>query len=147
MDKNMPICGMFPRETLKAHVEREPEREPERVGEIPGAFGGELVLQDLEVVIGTLADGDTPGIEGMVYDAVTEQPVNNAHVYFMRRFLHDFYNDVCIKFLRNTAKAMGPDSRRIITDMLVPEQVEVYGPKEVYYRLELDDHDWQREDF
>ncbi|KAK0651525.1 S-adenosyl-L-methionine-dependent methyltransferase [Cercophora newfieldiana] len=144
MDKNMPILGMFPWETLKEQVEKEPER-PFVVDigggrgqallklqeEIPGAFGGRLILQDLEAVIGTLGDGDTPGIEGMVYNAFEEQPVKNAHVYFMRRFLHDFYNG--IEFLKNTAKAMGPDSRLIICDMLVPEKVEVYGSQEVYW--------------
>jgi hypothetical protein len=51
----------------------------------------------------------------------------------MRRFPHDFYNDVCIEFLKNMAKAMGPNSRLIVCDMLVPEQVEVYGPEEVYW--------------
>lgn len=60
-------------------------------------------------------------------------PSIDAHVYFMRRFLHDFYADVCIQFVKNTAEAMGPDSRLIITDMLIPDKVEVNGPKELYW--------------
>ena len=51
----------------------------------------------------------------------------------MRRILHDFYNEPCVEILRNTAKAMGPDSRLIVCDMLVPEMVEVNGPKELYW--------------
>ncbi|KAK5662736.1 hypothetical protein OQA88_6143 [Cercophora sp. LCS_1] len=146
MEKNMPIWGMFPWETLKEQVEKEPER-PFVVDigggkgqalvklqqEIPGAFGGKLVLQDLPSVIDTLKEDEVPGIEKMVYDAFTPQPVKNAHVYFMRRFLHDFYNDVCIQFVKNTAQAMGPDSRLIITDMLIPEKVEVGQLKDLYW--------------
>jgi hypothetical protein len=90
MDKNMPIWGVFPWETLKEQVEKESERVfVVDIGggrrqallklqeEIPGAFGGKLVLQDLEVVIGTLGEEDTPGIERMAYDAFTEQPVKS----------------------------------------------------------------------
>lgn len=51
----------------------------------------------------------------------------------MRRLLHDFYNPVCIEFVKNTVSAMGPTSRLIICDMLVPEKVEVGGPMELYW--------------
>jgi len=51
----------------------------------------------------------------------------------MRRLLHDFYNPVCVEILKNTALAMGPDSRLIVCDMLVPEMVEVNGPRELYW--------------
>ncbi|KAL2256328.1 hypothetical protein VTK26DRAFT_1831 [Humicola hyalothermophila] len=137
MAKDMPISGMFPWETLKEQVEKEPER-PFVVDiaggrgqallklqeEFPGAFGGKLILQDLPSVIDTLKPEDIPNIDPMVYDIFTPQPVKNAHVYFMRRLLHDFYNPVCVDILRNTVQAMGPDSRLIICDMLVPEGVD-----------------------
>ena len=51
----------------------------------------------------------------------------------MRRLLHDFYDPVCIDILKNTALAMGPDSRLIICDMLVPEKVTADTPKDVYW--------------
>jgi hypothetical protein len=57
----------------------------------------------------------------------------DAHVYFMRRFLHDFYNPVCVQFLKNTAQAMGPDSRLIVCDMLVPDMVTVNESSELYW--------------
>lgn len=50
----------------------------------------------------------------------------------MGRLLYDFYSDVCIEFLKNAAQAMGPNSRLIICDMLVPDTVEVHGSKELY---------------
>lgn len=51
----------------------------------------------------------------------------------MRRFLHDFYNPVCIEFVKNTASAMGPDSRLIVCDQLIPDMVEVYENYELYW--------------
>jgi len=51
----------------------------------------------------------------------------------MRRLLHDFYNPVSIEILKNTASAMGPDSRLIVSDMLVPERVEVGGAIDLYW--------------
>lgn len=51
----------------------------------------------------------------------------------MRRLLHDFYNPVCVDILKNTASAMGPDSRLIVSDMLVPERVEVGGAMDLYW--------------
>lgn len=47
--------------------------------------------------------------------------------------LHDFYIPVCLDILKNIVQAMGPDSRLIICDMLVPEKVEVGGPMELYW--------------
>ncbi|KAG7289660.1 hypothetical protein NEMBOFW57_006035 [Staphylotrichum longicolle] len=146
IEKNMPISGMFPWETLKEQVEQEPER-PFFVDvaggrgqallklqeEIPGAYGGKLVLQDLPIVLDTLKPEDIPNIEPMAYDIFTPQPVKNAHVYFMRRLLHDFYPSVCIDILKNTVSAMGPDSRLIVCDMLVPEKAERGQLKELYW--------------
>lgn len=51
----------------------------------------------------------------------------------MRRLLHDFYDPEAIEILRNTASAMAPDSRLVICDMLVPDNVEVYGPMTLYW--------------
>lgn len=51
----------------------------------------------------------------------------------MRRLLHDFYDPVVKEILKNTVSAMGPDSRLIISDMLVPERAEVGGPMTLYW--------------
>ncbi|KAK4121431.1 S-adenosyl-L-methionine-dependent methyltransferase [Parathielavia appendiculata] len=146
IEKNMPISGMFPWESLKENVEKEPER-PFFVDvaggrgqallklqeEIPGVYGGKLILQDLPIVIDSLKPEEIPNIEAIAYDIFTPQPIKNAHVYFMRRLLHDFYPSVCIDILKNTVSAMGPDSRLIVCDMLVPEKVEPGRLKELYW--------------
>lgn len=90
IEKNMPISGMFPWDSLKEQVEKEPER-PLFVDvaggrgqallklqeEIPGTFGGKLILQDLPIVINSLKPEDIPNIEPMVYDIFTPQPVKS----------------------------------------------------------------------
>jgi hypothetical protein len=90
LEKNMPISGMFPWESVKDQVEKEPER-PFFVDiaggrgqallklqdEIPGTFGGKLILQDLPIVIDTLTPEELPNIEAMAYDIFTPQPVKS----------------------------------------------------------------------
>lgn len=51
----------------------------------------------------------------------------------MRRLLHDFYDPVVIKILKNTVSAMAPDSRLIVCDMLVPDRVKAGGPMTLYW--------------
>ncbi|KFA71600.1 hypothetical protein S40288_03665 [Stachybotrys chartarum IBT 40288] len=146
MEKNFPITGLFPFKSLEAQVSSEPER-PFIVDigggrgqallalkeDCGGAFGSKLVLQDLPSVIDSLSPEDIPGIQPMKYDASTPQPIKNAHVYLMRRFLHDFYDPVCEVFLRNTVSAMGPDSRLIVCDMIIPEKVQDKGEQTAYW--------------
>lgn len=43
----------------------------------------------------------------------------------MRRVLHDFYIPVCKDLVKNVASAMGPTSRFIIADMIMPDKVEM----------------------
>lgn len=43
----------------------------------------------------------------------------------MRRVLHDFYVPVCKELVSNVASAMGPSSRFIIADMIMPEKIEM----------------------
>lgn len=57
----------------------------------------------------------------------------DAHIYLLRRILHDFYEPVCVKILKNVAEAMGPDSRLIIAEMIMPEQTQVGEDITVYW--------------
>jgi hypothetical protein len=51
----------------------------------------------------------------------------------MRRLLHDFYDPDVKSILRNTASAMGPESRLVVSDMLLPEKVQLDGPSTSYW--------------
>lgn len=147
MSKNFPVLGMFPFREMGDKVRAEPERP--FIVDIGGGrgqallqirtecdgdgFGGRLVLQDLPPVIESLQPDDVPGVETMSHDIFTQQPIKNAHIYYMRRLLHDFYDPKVIDILRNTASAMGPSSRLVICDMLVPDRVQVGGPMTLYW--------------
>ncbi|KAJ4112452.1 hypothetical protein NW768_011611 [Fusarium equiseti] len=146
VDELMPVVGMFPFASLKEEVKQDPER-PFLVDigsgrghsciaitkDIGDAFDAKFVLQDLPGVISTMDPKHYPGFELMVYNAFQPQPVKNARIYFMRRFLHDFYTAVCIQFVKNTASAMGPDSRLIICDQLIPETVKEQENVDLYW--------------
>ncbi|KAH7311561.1 S-adenosyl-L-methionine-dependent methyltransferase [Stachybotrys elegans] len=149
MSKGFPIVGMFPFRDLEEQVTSEPDRPfivdmgggrgqallelQEHCG---GSYGSKLILQDLPIVIDSLSPEEIPGIEPMKHDVFTPQPVKNAHVYFMRRLLHDFYDPECLEILRNLVPAMGPSSRLIISDMLLPDLV-VPGDDRTAYWLDL----------
>lgn len=101
MEKNMPISGMFPFAEMREAVEREPERVfvVDVAGgrgqallklqeEIPGCFGGRLVLQDLQgVVDGVGQDLEGRGIEKMVVDIFGVQPVRSEFFFSFFWFL------------------------------------------------------------
>ncbi|KAI5863063.1 O-methyltransferase-like protein [Durotheca rogersii] len=137
MDKNFPVLGMFPFSSLESSVKQDLGRPfivnisggrgqelREIQKECDGGWGGKLILQDLPIVIDSLRDEDLHGIERMAYNFYDPQPVKNAHVYLIRRIIHDHLDPVCIKLLKNTASAMGPTSRLIICDMILPDRVE-----------------------
>ncbi|KAH7381074.1 o-methyltransferase-like protein [Cadophora sp. MPI-SDFR-AT-0126] len=133
-----PILGMFPWAGMKAQVEADTSRAfAVDIGggrgqflkaiqkEAPNGFGAKMILQDRPDVLASLTEEDIPGIEKMPYDFFTPQPVKNAHIYVMRRILHDFYIPVCKDLVKNIASAMGPTSRFIIADMIMPDKVEM----------------------
>ncbi|GKU07081.1 sterigmatocystin 8-o-methyltransferase [Fusarium langsethiae] len=117
VDELMPVVGMFPFASLKEEVDQNPDR-PFLVDigagrgqsciairkDIGDTFDAKYILQDLPGVINTMDPQEYPDFELMAYDAFTPQPVK-----------------ICIEFVKNTASAMGPDSRLIICDQLIPD--------------------------
>ena len=51
----------------------------------------------------------------------TPQPVQGASVYFMKHILHDWPDDQAIKILENIVPVMGPSSRIVIVEAVVPQ--------------------------
>lgn len=48
-------------------------------------FGAKMILQDRPQVLDSIPTEELPGIEKIVYDFMTLQPVKNAHIYYFRR--------------------------------------------------------------
>ena len=91
LGNHYPVTGMFPFENLEGTVRKEPERAfVVDIGggrgqallaiqeHCNGSFGGKLILQDLPIVLDSLAPEEIPGIEPMVHDIFTPQPVKST---------------------------------------------------------------------
>lgn len=88
----------------------------------PG-LAGRLILQERQEVLESIAEDELPGVEKMTHDFFTAQPVKYAQVYYLRRVFHDYQDAEAKKILEAIMPAMAPDSRILISDMLLPEPV------------------------
>lgn len=139
-EASLPTLGMFPFKSLKEELVSEPERA--FIVDIGGGrgqsllliqqetsnawgTGSKMILQDRPVVLDSIEQDLVAGIEKMSYDFYTEQPVKNAHIYYIRRILHNYQDGVCIAILKNIAAAMGPKSRLLVAEIIVPARTEV----------------------
>lgn len=91
-----------------------------KIRELCAGVEGSVVLQDLE---GVLADAeDVGGVVKMPHDFFAEQPVKGAHIYYLRRILHDWSDDSSVAILKHLAAAMDRElpSRVVIAEQVLP---------------------------
>ncbi|TLD12127.1 uncharacterized protein PgNI_03583 [Pyricularia grisea] len=84
---------------------------------------GQLILQDLPVVIDEIKPGALPAaITPMSYDFLTEQPIKGARAYYMHSVLHDWPDEVAGQILARIKAAMTPGySRLLVNENVVPD--------------------------
>lgn len=98
---------------------------------------GKVVIQDQQHVISAVQPSH--GIEPMVYDFFTPQPIKGekrslsflsrlvltilagARAYYMRNIIHDHSDEAARQILQNTISAMTEESVLLIDDMMLPE--------------------------
>ncbi|CAG7559938.1 unnamed protein product [Fusarium equiseti] len=87
-----------------------------------------LIIQDLPEPIQNARSriSDLPSdiqsrISMMEYDFFTPQPIKHADVYLLRTILHDWPDADAVKILQGVVEAMGPNSRLLIMDMVLPQ--------------------------
>ncbi|KAF9248729.1 hypothetical protein DTO013E5_1479 [Penicillium roqueforti] len=80
---------------------------------------GYLVLQDLPAAVQNLPPID--GVKAEAYDFFQPQPIIGAKFYYLRRIMHDWPDDKAASILRNIRAAMGPDSRVLIDEAVLPD--------------------------
>ncbi|RJE23609.1 o-methyltransferase [Aspergillus sclerotialis] len=81
-----------------------------------------FIVQDLpEVISSTANPTQNPKIKYQAHDFFTPQPVLSANIYLLRMILHDWPTTDCVKILKNIIPAMGPHSKIIIMDTILPE--------------------------
>ncbi|KAF7508283.1 hypothetical protein GJ744_009428 [Endocarpon pusillum] len=79
---------------------------------------GRVILQDLPHAIEAALS--TPGVQNMVHDFFSPQPVKGAKYYYMRNILHDYPDDKCLVILKYLIAAMSKESVLLIDDMVLP---------------------------
>ncbi|KAJ5904185.1 hypothetical protein N7504_006568 [Penicillium tannophilum] len=80
---------------------------------------GRIVLQDLPMVLEGVLGGER--VEVMPYSFLDPQPVHGANTYLFRHIFHNWSDGVVAKILQNTVAAMGPTSRLVIVDLVLPD--------------------------
>ncbi|KAF7872436.1 hypothetical protein EAF04_003357 [Stromatinia cepivora] len=83
---------------------------------------GRLIVQDIPVVISSMAPGSLPeGIEAQPHDFFNPQPVQNAKAYFLANVLHDWPDKQASVILEQIRDAMGKGSMLLINENLMQE--------------------------
>jgi len=86
---------------------------------------GRWILQERKGVLDSIPDDELPGIEKIAIDFFESQPVKGAHIYYLRRILHNWHDESAKIILKNIVDAMAPDSTLLIGEMVIPEQAGV----------------------
>ncbi|KAF7924948.1 uncharacterized protein EAE98_007036 [Botrytis deweyae] len=83
-------------------------------------LSGKLVLQDLPQTLEHVPEIN--GVEIIVHNFFEPQVIKDAKFYYLRNILHDWPDDKAVIILRNLIPALGPDSRILIDDMVLPNE-------------------------
>ncbi|KAK0511298.1 hypothetical protein JMJ35_005871 [Cladonia borealis] len=81
---------------------------------------GRVINEDLPPVIAQAIPCD--GVEHMVYNFMTPQPVKGARAYYMRNVMHDYPDEKCAIILRQIMDVMDKHSVILIDDMVLPNE-------------------------
>ncbi|KAI1959866.1 hypothetical protein LOZ58_004231 [Ophidiomyces ophidiicola] len=79
---------------------------------------GRIVVQDIPTTL--IHAKPIEGIEFMEYDCFKPQPVKGAKFYYLRYVMHLWQDDKCVEALKTIVPAMGPDSKILIDEVVVP---------------------------
>jgi demethylsterigmatocystin 6-O-methyltransferase len=82
-------------------------------------LSGRIIVQDVSSTL-----DHAPRIEGIEFqphDFFTPQPVHGAKFYYLRHIMHDWTDEDCVRILSSITPAMGPESRILIDDVVLPE--------------------------
>ena len=82
-----------------------------------------LVLQDRSDVIDEVLGTNEPELQQVIkikHDFFQPNPTKGALVYYIRRCLHDWHDELCHTILTHLAEAMAPDSKLLITEQIMP---------------------------
>ncbi|KAF2661192.1 methyltransferase B [Lophiostoma macrostomum CBS 122681] len=79
---------------------------------------GRVVVQDIPETLDRAPPAE--GIEFITHDFFTPQDIKGAKFYYLRHILHDWSDEDSVKILKEIVPAMGPDSRIVIDEIVLP---------------------------
>ncbi|KAF9871862.1 O-methyltransferase [Colletotrichum karsti] len=99
-----------------------------------------FMLEDRDEVINEVIQMKEPELNGVqlkVHDFHQPQPVRNALIYYIRRCLHDYGDDVCAKMLTHLSDAMASDSKVLISEYVLSNPPTPLGAMTDFGMLEI----------
>ncbi|PGG95911.1 hypothetical protein AJ79_09821 [Helicocarpus griseus UAMH5409] len=82
---------------------------------------GKIAVEDREDAnTVTRSDFSKDGIQNIVHDFFTPQPLKGAKAFYMRNLLHNWTTDKCKVILERLRDAMAPDSVILVDDIVIP---------------------------
>lgn len=87
-------------------------------------------VEDLSEVVAAAekaAEGLLADVKFVTMDFHSEQPIKGALVYYIRRCLHDYGDDVATDMLKQIREAMAPDSRLLIVEEILTNPPTAFG--------------------
>ncbi|KAL0932647.1 o-methyltransferase [Colletotrichum truncatum] len=89
-----------------------------------------IILEDRDEVIDEvmrLKEPELSKVQLRVHDFHQPQPVKGAMIYSIRRCLHDYGDEVCVKMLAQISEAMASDSKLLIGEYVLPNPPSALG--------------------
>lgn len=96
----------------------------------PSLPSSRCVVEDLPEVVEAAekgAEGILADVKYVPMDFHSEQPVKGALVYYIRRCLHDYGDDIAADMLKQIQEAMAPDSRLLIVEEILGNPPTAFG--------------------
>ncbi|GLI81825.1 hypothetical protein PoHVEF18_010216 [Penicillium ochrochloron] len=83
---------------------------------------GRVIVQEIAETLIHVGAKAPAGIEFMEYDCFTPQPIRGAKFYYLRYVMHLWQDERCVEALKVIITAMGPESRLIIDEAVIPDR-------------------------
>lgn len=80
---------------------------------------GQVIDQDISATLSKAPPAE--GVKFMVQDFFQPQAVKGAKFYYLRHVMHDWPDDDCVRILKGIVPAMGPGSRIVIDEIVLPD--------------------------
>ena len=82
---------------------------------------GRFIVQDLASTIEAISDPPA-GVDFMIHDIFTQQPIKHASVYHLRHILHNWSDDDCTAILAHVAPILRMNrSKLLLVDVMLPD--------------------------